>query len=82
MKQTPPSMKETMRLLKSICDRNDYQADIECALHNFTNGEQRECAMYIMEIMQDKGSAVMTALRYGIICGKREERARRRKAVS
>lgn len=80
LNQTPESMKETMCLLECVCKRINFQTDVDYARQNFANREQCECAMYIMGIMPDKRSAVMVALRYGIMCGKREERARRRKA--
>ena len=77
-KEAPEGLHETIRVLKNSLIWRKADSDIYQAKKNYIDESYR---ITIREIIDryDKAGAAYIIFRYGVICGKRAERARRKK---
>ena len=76
--QAPECLSETVRVVIECRKIRLAQSEINKALKNVI-AEKHEFALSHIIKTQKNVSGVMIAFRYGMMCGKREERARRKK---
>lgn len=77
--KAPEGMKETIRVLKNSLIWRKVDKDIYQAKKNYVDKSDRITIREIINRSSDEAGAVCIAFRYGVICGKRAERARRKK---
>lgn len=80
-KEAPEGMHETIRVLKNSLIWRKADRDIYQAKKNYIDDSDRITVREIISRSGDKEGAAYIAFRYGVICGKRAERARRRKTA-
>lgn len=80
-KEVPEGLHETIRVLKNTLIWRKVDVDIYQAKKNYVNDSDRITIREIINRSDDKAAATYIAFRYGVICGKRAERARRKKTA-
>ena len=80
-KEAPEGLHETIRVLKNSLIWRKADRDIYQAKKNYVDDSDRITVREIISRSGDKEGAAYIAFRYGVICGKRAERARRRKTA-
>lgn len=80
-KEAPEGMHETIRVLKNSLIWRKADRDIYQAKKNYIDDSDRITVREIINRSGDKEGAAYIAFRYGVICGKRAERARRKRTA-
>lgn len=80
-KEVPEGMRQTILVLKNSLTWRKTDRDIYQAKKNYINNLDRITIGEIIRESGDKAGAAYIAFRYGMICGKRAERARRKKTA-
>ena len=80
-KEAPEGMHETIRVLKNSLIWRKVDRDIYQAKKNHVDDSDRITVRGIINRSGDKDDAAYIAFRYGVICGKRAERARRKRTA-
>ena len=77
--KAPDEMWETLRVLKNARVRMVIDREIFRALNNRVNDKDRRIVSEIIDESISPIDAAFTAFRYGVMCGKRAERAKKKK---
>ena len=77
--KAPDGMWETLRVLKNARVRMVIDQEIFRALNNRVNDKDRRIVSEIIDESISPIDAAFTAFRYGVMCGKRAERAKKKK---
>lgn len=80
-KEAPEGAHETISVLKNSLTWRKVDKDIYQAKKNHIDDSDRITVREIIVRSDDKVGAAYIAFRYGVICGKRAERARRKKTA-
>ena len=80
-KEAPEELYQTILVLKNSLIWGKVNRDIYQARKNYINDSDRITIREIINRSGDKEGAAYIAFRYGVISGKRAERARRKKTV-
>ena len=80
-KEAPEGLRETIRVLKNSLIWRKADRDIYQAKKNYVDDSDRITIREIIKRSCDKTEAACIAFRYGVMCGKRAERARRKKTA-
>lgn len=80
-KKTPEGLHQTILVLKNSLIWRKADRDIYQAKKNYIDDSERITIREIIKRSDDKAGAACIAFRYGVMCGKRAERARRKKTV-
>ncbi len=80
-KEAPEGLHETIRVLKNSLIWRKADRDIYQAKKNYIDDSERITIREIIKRSGDKTGAACIAFRYGVMCGKRAERARRKKTA-
>lgn len=80
-KEAPEGARETIRVLKNSLIWRKADRDIYQAKKNYVDDSDRITIREIINRSGDKVGAAYLAFRYGVMCGKRAERARRKKTA-
>lgn len=81
VKKAPPGLREVIGVFERCVNVRNTKTEIERAMQNDIDNCYRPVLDEILK-KDDSALASCTAFRYGMMCGKREERARRKKKVS
>lgn len=76
--KAPEKQRETLAVLRGVVMRRNTEKDISISRKNCINELDRRTLNEIIKQSKDELVSAYTAFRYGVICGKRTERARRR----
>lgn len=76
--KAPESLHETLVVLRGVVMRRNTEKDIFVVRNNYINELDRPILDEIIKQSGDKWVSGCTAFLYGVICGKRTERARRK----
>ena len=77
--KAPKELGETLLVLKNARVRRVIDREIFRAKNNLVNDKERRIVLEITNDSLSPVGAALTAFRYGVMCGKRAERARRKK---
>lgn len=77
----PEGMKQTILVLKNSLIWRKVDEGIFQAKKNYVDYSERIVIDNIIDVSSDQIGAAYIAFRYGVICGKRSERARRKKTA-
>lgn len=77
-KNAPDEVQESLEVLKDAWACRKADSEISISLKNYIEDDDRLIIDRIMERYGQMPAAVYIAFRYGVICGKRLERARRK----
>ena len=80
-KEAPKGLHETIRVLKNSLIWRKADRDIYQAKKNYVDDSECITIREIIKRSGDKTGAACIAFRYGVMCGKRAERARRKKTA-
>lgn len=78
---TPEGLKQTILVLNNFLMRRKIDEGIFQAKKNYVDYSERIVINNIIDVSSDQMGAAYMAFRYGVICGKRSERARRKKTA-
>lgn len=73
----PAELKDTIRVIKSCAEHKHYKVIIKQIYNNYIDSKYYPFLNY----MQSKGMTIYNSFVYGVMCGKHEERAKKRKEV-
>lgn len=79
--KAPEGFQETFSVLRSAIMRRSVDENISIALKNHISSSDRSILDEIINRLDSKKVSVYIAFRYGVICGKRTERARRKRGT-
>lgn len=80
--KAPESLKETLLVLENTLRYRDIKQAIFMARHNCIDDKDTPILNTICKETENIVGAVCLAFRYGVMCGKRKERARRKVVVA
>lgn len=80
MDNAPDGTKETIQVLDRAAEIMYYREELNRVRSIITADEQRKCVGYIVRKMGNSTAGIYAVFRYGVMCGKRWERARRKAA--
>lgn len=78
MMEAPPKLKMSVRVLNDCIKRRQQNEIIEQVMHNWINPQYRPTLDYMRSI----DMSIYNAFVYGVMCGKREERAKKKIGAS
>ena len=78
MMEAPPKLKMSVRVLGNCIRQRQQNNTIEQIRQNYIDPQYRPTLDY----MRDNNMSICNAFVYGVMCGKREERARRKRGAS
>jgi len=78
MLEAPPKLKMSVRVLNDCIKQRQQNEIIEQVRNNFVDEKYRPTLDY----MRKKDMSIYNAFVYGVMCGKREERARKKRGVT
>ena len=80
--ETPEGAFQTILVLKNSLIWRRIDRAIYQSRHNFIEDPERPVVNEIIKQSDDRAVSAYIAFRYGVICGKRTERARRKKQIA
>lgn len=80
--EAPKELGETLLVLKNARVRRVIDREIFRAKNNLVNDKDRRIVMETVRDSLSPEGAALTAFRYGVMCGKRAERARRKRRTA
>lgn len=81
MEKAPKSTKETLNVLNNAIRKMEYQKEFDILRHQHIPTDYINMVQYIQHKEKYDCFALMFIFMYGLMCGKREERARRKAGV-